>query len=428
MFFSNLILKKNCINSFWQNYCYFSAKRCFCFFFISLTFLFCFFSSVSFGVEKKKKEIIEKLVASTVFCVNDAVNDEDPCVFMYRFEFKRSDFNDEGVLSSTGIGKIDLIKRLRNENFVFKIKLSALNCFACLRVFLELGEEFCFRAICELHIHGNELSFFDNHRSGFTDFLCEIIKSSKILNGLYFRGCFMDEYAVEELAKAMKHNETIIDLRFGKFSSFSDLLKILETNSSIRSLNISDNIVRENDLMKLSMLLKNLKKLDLSFCGIGLCSIEEFISFCDLLRNNEIFLEVLNISFNGICGEKIILFAEALGSNKTLKSVDISRNGMSCYGAMEIAKAIENNETIIRLNLSRNEIGCKGIKIISEAIKKNKSLEYLDIFGNDVKKDDEGFEAIEDLWESSHNTLKYINFSYHDDVGIDRKIVFFAKL
>lgn len=170
----------------------------------------------------------------------------------------------------------------------------------------------------------------------------------------------------------------------------------------VTSLNLSYNHLDRHALYKLIPSIKNLRRLNLTNCGIDSeCTIilvnylsTSLISVLDLSRNcigskgthafSEYFstpgkLKDLNISFNNIDDRSIIQLANSLVDNCTLKHLNVMCNNFENTGANSLAYMLKTNRTLLSLDMGSNRIGRSGIAGICRALSINKTLAKLDI-------------------------------------------------
>ena len=463
MFFFNFITFKNYKNNFLEKAGCVFLKRDFRVL-IGLAFLFCSNFSVSFGVEKKKKdEIMKKLTAATMFCTNATENDIDPCVNIGCIEFRKIDFTEDGLISSTGKSKIEYIKSFARRNFVFKVRFFELHFLRCKEVFLELGELGC-NAICELDI---DFCSFSDSSSSLIDELCKILETSKVLKRFYFsKSMCLERHQIDRLLSALGKNKTLefLDISRNRITFDFEGLEKISKCTTLRQLSIADNSIIGNaskiEILENSTKLK-LTSLDISGCSLGDSGIVEVANglinnktlisldisnnmihfglekFLDVLLEGNTSLKELDLSGNGLSlrrlGPAINKLSELLKNNKTLtrlflsgcelsdiecvapiaaglrnnntlRYLDLSDNGLREEGASEIAKSLKNNTSLLNLDLSRNNIGNEGAIAIAAVLKNNNTLRYLDLSDNEI-----GEEGVSEIAKSLINNTSLLN-------------------
>ena len=70
---------------------------------------------------------------------------------------------------------------------------------------------------------------------------------------------------------------------------------------------------------------------------------------------------------------------------RTLTHLHLDDNNINANGCKGLAKLLEGKESALKyLDLKRNKIGDEGVIILADALKNNTSLKALDIEGNDI--------------------------------------------
>ena len=118
--------------------------------------------------------------------------------------------------------------------------------------------------------------------------------------------------------------------------------------------------------------------------GCNYMSPSEISSITQGLQSNpKTVLTVLDISYNGDCGDKgAMACADLLRTNRTLKKLDLSFCNIGDGGAAALAGALEVNNTLEKLFLSSNKIGPWGAVRFVVALRSNKSLVELELERN----------------------------------------------
>ena len=203
---------------------------------------------------------------------------------------------------------------------------------------------------------------------------------------------------------------------------FYSILEILENNYSIRSLDLRNCNLNDNNLNDLTRAIsdKRLRYLDLSKNGItveGAAILSEF-----LLLNKT--LQKLNISNNNnsqFKSEGIEYITNALISSPNLKTVDFS--GMNITGSGEfIGELINENKSLENFVLKNNKLNANDFGFIFDAIKDNKNLKKINISFNDMG----GNSALESIRDSIKENSS-LNELVMDKININNdnyKIIF----
>ena len=229
----------------------------------------------------------------------------------------------------------------------------------------------------------------------------------------------ISDVGARALAKALHINSTLetLDLSNNIISDVGvvALAQALRNNSNLRELNISNSCVSDAGAVAIAQMLTHnptLEKLDLSNNDISSIGTGDVTLARALCRN--VTLKELNLSKNCINDTGAVALAQALchgqilgnsdiavgakrveqemHRNFTLKNLDISSNSISATGAELVAKALHYNPTLEELYLYDNVIGDVGAMAIAQALHHNSALRILDSSHNHVS--DDGVVAI----------------------------------
>jgi Ran GTPase-activating protein (RanGAP) involved in mRNA processing and transport len=160
--------------------------------------------------------------------------------------------------------------------------------------------------------------------------------------------------------------------------------RLLQRNSTITSLILSDNGIGDVDVMKISEgLLDNvsLNLLDLSHNEIG---INGGGAIAAVLKQNA-ELGKLYLAWNRLGSKGSLLVLDGLERNNTIKIFDISWNGVDDFGGELLGRIISGSSALERMYASHNRIGVKGAEAIARGIVGCGSLIELDISENPIR-------------------------------------------
>ncbi|KAJ6659078.1 hypothetical protein lerEdw1_019381 [Lerista edwardsae] len=185
----------------------------------------------------------------------------------------------------------------------------------------------------------------------------------------------------------------------------------LTSNTSVLKLNLSDNGIDEEGAVAVAEMLKDncyISDVDLSENRIGVggvkalaAALQENSTLAALkLSGNElndaaakyladafatntkanIFLRVLDLSYNGFGNSGAATLGEALKANNVLEDLRVGNNHISLEGALRLALGLKENKTLRSLSLPRNPIQSEGCSGILRALQANpdSALEVLD--------------------------------------------------
>ncbi|KAK3539185.1 hypothetical protein QTP86_028803 [Hemibagrus guttatus] len=114
-----------------------------------------------------------------------------------------------------------------------------------------------------------------------------------------------------------------------------------------------------------------------------------------------IFLQTVDLSYNGLAKEGATALGEELKDNNTLEELNISINRIPPEGAVHLAVGLKANKNLRILSMARNPVRSAGCLAVLKAVEGNpsSSMEYLDF--SDISVDQE----FEDLLNSIKDTL-----------------------
>jgi len=160
---------------------------------------------------------------------------------------------------------------------------------------------------------------------------------------------------------------------------------------SLKHVSLANNdkwVAGSNQLVNIIVALSThsqLEKLELENSYIGR---NESMAIASLLRCTAAKLHTLNLSDSSIYDGAAEILADALPTNKSLRTLDLKYNDIGNEGVDAIARAIANGSSELRvLNLSYNEsMTIYGWKSIAAALSESKgsSLEELYLIGNNI--------------------------------------------
>ena len=187
----------------------------------------------------------------------------------------------------------------------------------------------------------------------------------------------------------------------------------LTGNSSLITLNLSDNSIGDAGASSLSQALKEnscLNTLNLNGNRIG----DAGASFLSQALTANCSLNTLNLSRNLLGGAGASSLSLALTANSSLTILDLSRNLIDGAGASSLFQALTANSSLTSLDLTYNSIGNDGASSLSQALAGNSSLTSLDLSYNSISEADASSLSRVLTANSSLTTLKLIGNSIGD--------------
>jgi len=157
-------------------------------------------------------------------------------------------------------------------------------------------------------------------------------KSNLKLYGLDFSGNNISDNAMVPLSKALQyHSATIKNLSLSDISGINTtagwrtIIQLLrDPDSALETLDLSDNIITNGELIALeSALVNNSRLRELYLQSSGSVTPKGWKTLSRVLRNPNSSLEVLDLGNNRISGRVLLSFAEALVTNRRLRELKV---------------------------------------------------------------------------------------------------------
>ncbi|KAJ3021324.1 UNVERIFIED_CONTAM: hypothetical protein HDU68_009687 [Siphonaria sp. JEL0065] len=157
---------------------------------------------------------------------------------------------------------------------------------------------------------------------------------------------------------------------------------VLETNTSITHLDLSDNWIEQGGatLGRSLQINRALVNLDLSNNKLSLQSgaeIAEMLAFNGTLKT-------LNLKGNSFGDKEATLLAEGLKQNSSLEAIDLSYNHIGDLGANALGAGLIANDSLRELNMAWNEIRVRGATGFLNYLKDNSHITLLNLQDNGI--------------------------------------------
>ncbi|XP_018429372.1 PREDICTED: leucine-rich repeat-containing protein 74B [Nanorana parkeri] len=118
----------------------------------------------------------------------------------------------------------------------------------------------------------------------------------------------------------------------------------------------------------------------------------------------------MNLSWNHFRGKGAVAIAKGLGANIFLRVLDLSYNGFGNDGATALAEALKANNVLEELNISNNRISLQGAVRFALCLKENKTLKVLKMARNPMQS--EGcFAILKSIQANSESAVESLDFS-----------------
>ena len=190
--------------------------------------------------------------------------------------------------------------------------------------------------------------------------------------------CFGVRYI--DLIKAILGNRKLQSLHFCNSCLHFEIANIIANfiifNSSLVSLDISENIMYDGGMNIICGALRNITHIKLLDISENFLSVDSAGMIANILRHNTTLI-CLALGSNKISDEGCQYVADALFVNKTLTSLYIRDNVISDDGAKALAVALTNNTTLLQLDLSFNDIQDDGAMALINAFHASSTLKWL---------------------------------------------------
>ncbi|EGR29347.1 leucine rich repeat protein [Ichthyophthirius multifiliis] len=336
------------------------------------------------GDLKKEKEILQNMELSFEIIVEDnkhkSVTEENAQDNFYRhyqkldkitqqnkfFQVQESAFTsilDQAQKLSILPCKIGLIKQKGNEE---DLRINSMMYGDLYAKVLSEGLK-RLSSVQNFYLQGNRIT---NKGSG--DLLKTISRKAKILqlqqNSIGRIGC--EHIAASLSEKEFKSRIEVLNLENNKLGDISVglILDALQTNKSLKKMNLSKNYLTDKSGEKLASILQNEYLQELYLHWNQIKANGGALVFAALFSNEE--LKVLDFSCNslglgGSCVEQICAF---LGKNIELKHLDLSNNYFNQEQSVKVAEALEKNQSIYGFHFSGNcgYVDSRGFLIVED--------------------------------------------------------------
>ena len=192
---------------------------------------------------------------------------------------------------------------------------------------------------------------------------------------------------VVHIAESLKHNHSLLEVRFGGHGLSVDNVKTL-----CDALMVDRRSLRVQSLLGNSMKVEggkaiggprmanvlSVQMLDLEYNPISTA----VVHIAESLKQNDSLLEI-NRSNCGISEEGGKAIGDALMVNRSLQVLDLRRNPIST-AVVHIAESLRHNHSLLEINLGYCGISENGGKAIGEALMVNRYLQVLKLCGNPI--------------------------------------------
>ena len=256
-----------------------------------------------------------------------------------------------------------------------------------------------------------ELYIYDNDFQTSVAIILKALKEISTLTRLYLNNSLMTEEVAEDLAKIIKNNTNLEQLRIDYNNlglSAVPILQALKDNCNLKMLNLANNNMTEQVAEDLANVITNnqsLEKLYLSnnnfktSVAVILKALKEKSVLTKLSLNKNLLtgevaedlaaviknnssLEELCIENNRL-GLSAVMVLQALQEHSRLKALNLSGNNLTAHVAEELASVLENNPNLEDLRIRNNMLGSSTVKVL-QALSKISKLKTLNLISNNL--------------------------------------------
>jgi Ran GTPase-activating protein (RanGAP) involved in mRNA processing and transport len=199
-----------------------------------------------------------------------------------------------------------------------------------------------------------------------------------------------------------------VDQMFDKSEKETNFLDTLITYPQVQVFKITNLSLTQEAAIEVNNLLKNNSQIT----ELTIHTNKEAISYLKELFPSLIQLTSINLSRNGLTGDKIVFLNKGLSSCSSLTNLNLNSNKITDLDIEHLTDTLTQCTRLTRLHLIKNQIRYKGIDTLCRLFKSNSSIQ-LEIADNPI-----GFEGVRILSlclpQKRINSLSLINNSITD--------------
>lgn len=359
-------------------------------------------------------ELITIISSLKQIFINFYINDEEKDLtyikddLIYLFKNFKIEINDIYTVSYTTYFKFSFYVIIDNYKILFELEINKY--YGSLYNLFEL-------------IYNNDISYVYNHHflSGVLEcsYLTNMIMNSSSLTSLTLmeiKNKSNSNYLIN-IFDALKINTTITSLNLSNnnltFNGDFNFSEVLKNNSTLMELDLSNNNINDNDCLILYDGLKN----NSSIIKLNLYNNEIYNNGCKYISNillTNTTLMDLNIGFNGIGTTSIDYLFNILKNNSSITSLNIKENKFD--NVLSIADTLTTNSSLISLNISTSNYDTSYYKLF-DSLKVNSTLTSLTFISHLplTQMNSKYQEVIKSIdWDYFYSILDNYNFSLID--------------
>ena len=199
---------------------------------------------------------------------------------------------------------------------------------------------------------------------------------------LHLPGCCIGDYGLYLLQRYLcvdkKHKLNVINFCDNNLTSASStLINVLIDHFKPHSLGLDYNKLRDTGVAKLhtAVIRNNIQQLDLVENGLTIKALKSIVLMMKSLKR-------LDISFNNIGDDGTKMISQGILQTSTLSSLHLNHCNIGAVGTGEIAHSLTINSSLEILWMNGNAIGHSGATGIAAALCVNKTLKELSLTGD----------------------------------------------
>ncbi|XP_073721965.1 protein NLRC3-like [Misgurnus anguillicaudatus] len=316
---------------------------------------------------------------------------------------------------------VEYIKQKMNENLSPEKSINLIHCLN------ELGDDSLLQEIQD-YVRSSSLGKTKLSSSQWAALVFVLLTSEQHLDELNLNKFIGDKNTADEVLVRLQPLIKETKKLQLSFCNITDegcvvLTSALRSNPShLRDLNLSQNKLRDSGVKRISDVLKNpdckLKILRLRECNI---TDEGCVALTSALRSNPSHLRDLDLSNNKLRDSGVKLISDVLKNpDCKLKILKLRWCNITYEGCVALTSALRSNLSRLReLDLSHNKLRDSGVKLISDVLKNpDCKLEILRLMCCNIT--DEGCVALTSALRSNPSHLRDLNLSYNEltDSGV----------
>ena len=218
--------------------------------------------------------------------------------------------------------------------------------------------------------------------------IIDALKSNKSLQYVDMSLITIDSDLISDIVVVMNNNSKLKEIKVSELilrqNDFQHLKNYVVKFTGLKSLNITDYIFTGQDVDKLAMIVKKnyeIRQLNLSNCEILIIHLLNILSYKSIMDN----LNWLDLSGCYLNSEETKQIINILKKMKYLQHVDLCTNVIKSDAISEMVAMIKNNQNIQALSLPNLYLDQKDhLEIIIHAMQTISTLQYVDFNSNQI--------------------------------------------